>query len=280
MNASSKENKEKLELLSFYESKAPNIDSSNKDYQEFYNLLKKDYKIINAEPTLCGLYGSWIFEGWKKGFFPKEFLIKCEILLKEAIENIPTNKSYLYNLALCLREIDKTSEAIEIGMKLIEIDESISNLMLLGNCYADLNNTIEAVKFYKKCLQIDSNQPELLYNLGSGLRSAGDYKGSLDCFDKLIKTYPTSGTGYFGKGTVLIETESLEEAEKYLLKAREYEGVHEGISKHLSFVYNKMGRKEEARKEEIQYGGAITLNKDNVVGDKIQILLGEENERN
>lgn len=269
-----------VELISFYEQQAPNINSTKEEYSTFFVILNKDFKIIKDKPILSGLYGSWAYEGWKRHFLPKDALKKSESLLKIAVEEIPQNTSYLYNLGLCLRSSGKASEAIEIGIKLLQIDESFKNIMLTGNCYADLNNSVEATKYYKKAIEIDSNQPELLYNLGHGLRTLKNYKDSLECFEKLIKIQPKSGLGYYGKGVVLVEIESFDEAERFLIKAKKFEGGSEAISKSLNILYNAIGKKEEAMKEQLNYGGAILLNDTAKKISKIKILWGERIEKN
>ena len=47
------------------------------------------------------------------------------------------------------------------------------------------------------------------------------------------------------------------------------------ISKNLSLTYYELGEAEKGLNEQINYGGAITLNKEKTNQDRLTILYGE-----
>ena len=57
--------------------------------------------------------------------------------------------------------------------------------------------------------------------------------------------------------------------------ARDLLPEHEMISKNLSLTYYELGEAEKGLNEQINYGGAITLNKEKTNQDRLTIFYGE-----
>jgi len=264
-----------IEELAEYKKTVPNKESTIAEYKEFYSLVTSDYNQIKKNPPVCGLYGSWLIEGFKKQFLPEKSLEFGEEFLKIANKHSPSNKSYLHNLTQLLRIKGKRKEALKIIEKLFSLDPSKRNKFLLGNCFFDLRKYKEAINHYEELIKTNEKDPEILFNLGLGYKELGNFSKSLEIFDKFIRDYPENGHGYLGKGVIQYQLKQFEHSKENLLIARDRLPKHEMISKNLSLTYYELGETEKGLKEQINYGGAITLNKEKTNQDRLTIFYGE-----
>ncbi len=264
-----------IEQLSEYKTFAPNEDSTSADFNTFYSLVISDYKIVIKNPAIAGLYGSWLIEGFKKQFLPKKSLSFGEEFLKIAIKHFPSNKSYLYNLTQLLRIKGDKQGAFKIIEKLITIDASKRNKFMMGNCYYDLRKYELAINQYEEILDDEEKDPEILFNLGLCYRELGNFSRSLEIFDKYIIDFPEDGHGYLGKGVIQNKFKKFEDSKENLLIAKKLLPKHEMVSKNLSLTYYELGETEKGLKEQINYGGAISLKKDKENKDRLTIIYGE-----
>ena len=128
------------ENQNIYYKKQPRPDSKKEIFLEYYSLFKKDSNKIFVQASLCFMFGSWLLEGYKKKFLSYEAVEDAKILLEKALDASPENKSYLTNLSICLREVGKIEDAINLCKKSLNIEASYQAFLHLGNCYLDLNN--------------------------------------------------------------------------------------------------------------------------------------------
>ena len=197
------------------------------------------------------------------------------MFLKNFKKLSPSNKSYLYNLTQLLRIKGNRKEALKIIEKLFSLDPSKRNKFLLGNCFFDLRKYKEAINLYEELIKNDENDPEILFNLGLGYKELGNLSKSLEIFDRFVSDYPENGHGYLGKGVIHYQFKQFEDSKKNLLIARDLLPEHEMISKNLSLTYYELGEAEKGLNEQINYGGAITLNKEKTNQDRLTIFYGE-----
>ena len=68
---------------------------------------------------------------------------------------------------------------------------------------------------------------------------------------------------------------SSQEAIKKIVYEKKLLPKHEMVSKNLSLTYYELGETEKGLKEQINYGGAISLKKDKENKDRLTIIYGE-----
>ncbi len=227
----------------------PRIDSKKNDYIEFYKVFMKDKKIIKNNSKLCGIFGSWIFEGTQKKFLGFD-LIKISIdLLKKAIFENPDNKSYLKNISLALRRLGKPKESIKFLEKLLALEENLDNFILIGNCYSDLKDYNLAITYYRNALIYERNDETAIMNIAICYKASNKVEEALKYYQKVIELKGNfTSRALNGIAVINEEKNNFEKSEQYFLQSLKLEPSNRLFKRGLARLYNKMGRKLEALK--------------------------------
>tara|TARA_B100001063_G_C16773390_1_gene563229 strand:- start:3311 stop:4465 length:1155 start_codon:yes stop_codon:yes gene_type:complete len=232
-----------------YQSFIPNIHSKKSDYVNFYNLFLKDKEFIKSNSFLCGIFGSWIFEGCQKNYLENSKIkISIDLLDKAIIEN-PTNKSYLRNISLALRKIGKPEESINFLKKNISLEKNPNDYIFLGNCYSDLKKYDQAIDSYRKALSYKDVDETAIMNIALCYKELNKTEEALNYYYKIIDNKGNfTSKALNGVAQINLDKNNFALSEKYFKKAIELDPNNFLFKKGLGRLYSRMGRKIDALK--------------------------------
>jgi cytochrome c-type biogenesis protein CcmH/NrfG len=102
------------------------------------------------------------------------------------------------------------SQSNELGSAILNLEaqvtahpEDYASWVQLGNLYYDSDQADKAIKAYTKSLELHDGSADLLTDLGTMYRRAGQPKNAVEYFDKAIAKDPNHLTARFNKGVVL-----------------------------------------------------------------------------
>lgn len=96
---------------------------------------------------------------------------------RKIIESDPNNTTYLEELSLIYKEINKITDSIDCLKKILVINPT--NIIIIneiGICYFMLKKFVLAIDYFKKVLSINSRIPEVYKNIGSCYVNLRQYK--------------------------------------------------------------------------------------------------------
>lgn len=216
--------------------------------------------------------------------FKKGLNDEARTAFRRAIQLDPSVPQNYYNLALVDLSDKRDADAVPNLQAFLRVDpENAEGHLLLGRALHNLNQTEPAIQEFKKALALAPNLPLAHYHLGYAYQSQGDLKGALEEFRKETADNPRFYDAYWLAGNIELGMGNLERAKMLFQEATRvrpqgYQG-HYGLGsellgeKHwaeaegelrtalklkpdeveshyaLARVYQKMGRKEDARIE-------------------------------
>ena len=117
-------------------------------------------------------------------------------------------------LSSILVRLGDVEQAIEAGIKVVELQPSAWSYSNLGTLYI-LNEDFEAAKMsFEQSLALDSKYFLALRNLGSIAYQAKDYAAAEMYFQQFIRIEPNDTYGYVSYGQILVEQGKLEAAKE------------------------------------------------------------------
>jgi len=166
-----------------------------------------------------------------------------EIVLKQAVQNEPTNPDiYLYLGQLYYAQA-KLPQAIEQFLKIVKLEpDNTSALYLLGSVYADENARPKAIETFRHLLELAPDNEDALNSLGYMYAQDGVHLDeALRMVRKAIAMDPQNGAYYDSLGWVLYKKGMCAEALMALQKAVVY--IQDPL------LYEHMGDVYKAQKE-------------------------------
>ncbi len=138
--------------------------------------------------------------------------------------NLDPNYVYAHSeLGLTLEKLQRYPEAEAAYGQALRIKERAFDFRNLGNVLKAQERYNEAIEAYQKAidLDLDSQNTSPYYDLGLLQFEQGELAGAIATFQKAAELDPTDGNLPNNLGFLCLITDRLDEAETYLLKARE-----------------------------------------------------------
>lgn len=260
-------------VIDGYQNCTPNINSKKNDYINFYNLFLKDKEFIESNSLLCGIFGSWIFEGCQKNYLENS-KIKISIdLLENAISENPKNKSYLRNISLALRKIGKSKESIEFLKKSISLEENLHDYISLGNCYSDLKKYDQAIDNYRKALSYKDGDETAIMNIALCYKELNKTEEALNYYYKIIDTKGNfTSRALHGVAQINLDKNNFSLSEKYFNKAIQLDPNNSLFKRGLGRLYSRTGRKVDALKMRLAGEGVVVFDETVKNQKKLKII--------
>ena len=121
---------------------------------------------------------------------------KSELLLREVVSKEPENRENLLDFSITLMNLGKFSEACEV---------------------------------LEKCRALDSSRVEVVFQLGNCYLAQKDYKNAAEMFGLSIQENPDDVRSLVQMGRVMLDTNRLDEAKRYLLQAQQIAPHDQGV---------------------------------------------------
>jgi len=115
--------------------------------------------------------------------------LKETITLEPESQDIPSAYSYL---GVCLKELERYRDAVEVLKKAEEYDNTRTDIYnLLGFCYFKLKEHEEAIKYFQKVLQLNPGSGIDYANIASNYREMGNKKMAIQYYQFALDLDPT-----------------------------------------------------------------------------------------
>jgi serine/threonine protein kinase/tetratricopeptide (TPR) repeat protein len=197
-------------------------------------------KALTLDPTLPeahrALGNAYFFKGWATR------AIDCYY---QAIKQDPNYAAAMANLGVALFNVGQLDEGLKWQRRAVSLEPtSIAQYAFVGDTYLDLADDEEAERWYAKALEL---QPELMRARGglAQLRLFQDRRDdALKEVERMLASAPEDPLSAWYVGFVHLVRGEYKDAEPFLEKVANTGG--------LAIVYQRTGRKEEAR-EELEY---------------------------
>jgi tetratricopeptide (TPR) repeat protein len=232
-------------------------------------------------------------------------------ILKEALQNNPSNEIAIYELAFCYDQIGDYEKAIDCYNGFINenpysftawynlgnafakqnnhekaiwaydysvtINEDFSPAYFnLGSSYLSLENYITAIEFFLKCIEIDGDDPMCLCYVGECYEQLGELENAKIYYRKSLDINPELGDAWLGLGIVKDLEGATKEGLILFEKAIEIEPSNPGYFHVYAGALEKMEEFDLAKEN---YLKALDLDKVNgqLINDYLDFLIkGEE----
>jgi tetratricopeptide (TPR) repeat protein len=110
-----------------------------------------------------------------------------------------------------------------------------------------------AVKTFREALKLDPGDLPAQLKLGDSLLASGDIKGALSWLDSVVRQHPDSAQAYYELGRAQRAAKDMPAAIQSMQKACELFPNFGAAHYALALAYRRLGRAEEAQKEEALY---------------------------
>ncbi len=209
-------------------------DSSN---PEIYSKLGDTYKGLCKYNDALKMYQkSWFFE--------------------------PDNIDYYLKIAGCLYLCNKTNEAIESYLSIIEKNSQCFKAMYeLGIIYYKIGKYTKAREYLEVSLEFEVFNQEILICLASLYQELEEYKLAIDIYIKLESISPDSHLSLHNLACAYYQIEEYENAEKKLIKLIQAGKASSHSYILLGLVYESLERTEDAI---ISYENSIRIDSINI----------------
>jgi tetratricopeptide (TPR) repeat protein len=164
-------------------------------------------------------------------------------LLKESLELNSVQPVILFNLALCLRELNFYHESIYYLDKILEINPSYSQVLFLkAEILKKINLLDESIDTYKHLATLNPKNPEIYFNLGNIFFEKNDLNLALENFDRAIQLDANFFEAYNNKGNCERELGNFNEALKAYIHCLE-------LNPNITQIYINIGNIYKDKKE-------------------------------
>jgi len=165
----------------------------------------------------------------------------------ECLDVNPYTEVAWYNLGVAYAKENLIEKALEAYDFAIAILPSYTWAFLnKGLLLFDEDRYAEAIPVFKELLEIEPLNAEVLCYLGESSAKLGDTENALQAFDLAIQISDDHAPAWFGKASLLIEDEKLEDSIVLLKKAVELDNTNEDFRYMLAVVLIKLKSYEEA----------------------------------
>jgi tetratricopeptide (TPR) repeat protein len=146
-------------------------------------------------------------------------LSKALSIFHSLFEISPKNTEVLYNLGICLNEMQNYTEAEKYLDRLIEINPNFKNAKAaLGFSLINSGKIAKAEKILLEAIKLDPENVFALRNIGSIFAGKGDYHKALEFFLQAEKIEPTSRPAIYGIARTYFELNDFEKSITYIRK--------------------------------------------------------------
>jgi len=181
-----KKDKQKLD---FIESILMNINNADNDYFQAFKF--KNIALCHSLKNNLNKSIKYIEKAIQYQPYDAEYWVGLAILnirakkYEEALESVeyaiaifPEYPEALYTYATILYHLKNYTKALEVYLKVIELDTSNESEVYLniGKCYEHLNDYLNATAYYLKSYETDNDNIEALVNLGGLFLTLNDYE--------------------------------------------------------------------------------------------------------
>ena len=178
----------------------------------------------------------------------------AEETLLHAIDLDARNGDAIYALGRIYYQQSRYDRAIEQFRKALALDpKSYKAYDNLGLCYEGLNDNQQALRNFLSALELVSkDHPEydsVYGNLANLMLKIGNYSRAFDLGVEAARRNPDSARNCFLTGKALTKLDKYDLSVRWLKRAGELDPDYPEPHYMLGQVYNKLGRKDEARQE-------------------------------
>ena len=159
-------------------------------------------------------------------------LSKALSIFHALFEISPKNTEVLYNLGICLNEMQDYTEAEKYLERLVDLNPDYKNAKVaLGFSLIHSGKIAKAEKILLEAITLDPKNVFALRNIGSITASKGDYHKALEFFLQAEKIEPTSRPVIFGIARTYFELNDLENSIVYIRKILDQNDLDEFYEK-------------------------------------------------
>ena len=159
-------------------------------------------------------------------------LTKALSIFRALFEISPKNTEVLYNLGICLNEMQDYAEAEKYLERLIELNPNYKNAKVaLGFSLIHSGKIAKAEKILLEAIALDPKNVFALRNIGSITANKGDYHKALEFFLRAEKTEPTSRPVIYGIARTYFELDDFENSIVYIRKILDQNDLDEFYEK-------------------------------------------------
>lgn len=131
--------------------------------------------------------------------------------LKKIVENDPGNVAALIKLGNIYFDTNQNEEAVKSYRKALEFDQNNADVRTdMAICLRRLRRTDEAISEFKKASQSNPRHYQSRYNLGlTLLHDKNDLQGAIDAWDALVREVPE----FPGRERLVLQLENLKQVQ-------------------------------------------------------------------
>ncbi len=175
--------------------------------------------------------------------------VDAETAFKKALAADPENEDALTGLASVYSDRGDTKGATALLEKLAQNNPSPRALISLAANYEQMKEYALAADAFKKALAMDPSRQELKTQLAQDEAMAGQYDDALKSYQELAADNPKDPVPYARMAQIYEEQRKLEDARKFMDKARAIDPDNDEIRYYDSHLYVDEGKLPEAIKE-------------------------------
>lgn len=158
-------------------------------------------------------------EGMK--YFEAGELESAAASFKKAAEKSPESIEANYNLAVCYLRLQKTSEAIDILEKIINLRKDIPEIYIaLGEAYFYRAETEKAISSFRRAQELQPDNYRIFYDLGIIYYKNDQLEAAISAFEQALKLNREFASAYYQLGLTFIKKgdfpRAIEALEKFL----------------------------------------------------------------
>ncbi|MGB6867431.1 MAG: sulfatase-like hydrolase/transferase [Candidatus Aminicenantaceae bacterium] len=144
----------------------------------------------------------------------------------------------LGNLYFKKREFDN---ALDSFLKVFDKRQDSFTVINIANAYLGKGDIEEADKFLTSIIDSVPPDSQLYYVFGNIKNLKEDYDGAIKYYEECIKLNPSSASGYSGLAGVYVVQKRLDDAESYLLKAKEHNPTLRNLFYNWALLHEEKG---------------------------------------
>lgn len=169
---------------------------------------------------------------------------------KRAIEMLPYEFEYRYNLGTVYQSLDRNQEAAETYEGAADLrPRSVLTRINMSVCYYHLKDYDKALRHCEKAVELDPNQPFAWSNLGALYDVTGRSYDAIRAYRKALDLDPSQQDVHINLGTLLLKQGRMEESIESLKRAAQLDPDSALARKRLAFAYSSHGRHTVAIEE-------------------------------
>lgn len=171
---------------------------------------------------------------------------QAEDVLRGVLKQDPENEPGVEQLTQLLLDEGKSADAVALLEGISNRNPSPALLDLLGDAYTQTRDLEKAEQAYRKAAEMDPSELSHQRGLGQTLISEEKYSDALTVYEHLADLMPDDADVYLRLAQIYRELHQLDDAEKNLLKARQYAPGSLEVMYNEATLYEAQGRYEDA----------------------------------